>query len=440
MVVEHTHIYERPEKKRPSFVTALTRDMADLKKAGRNLFDLGAGKLVDTPTEEEKQAWLSQLEDEEVEDRAVESQRFQVAAAAVFAKDTAMAGVGEEHIALGNGASGALRAVFSTLGEGDKLIVSSPGWSMNYDLPPPGVKIITVNSDERGLIPPDDMKEVLKQHPDVKAILVSEPSNPTGEKYTAEEREAVFGAICEHEGKPLVVKNDPYGKLVLDGSDQIVGENEAALFENKQMAVVRTLTKEYGLPGLRVGYVATKAPDVLDAVHQAYAQTPDVPTAAKVRLARAAIVHGAGFVERTIADLKEKRKILVDGVAALEGATMEPPKGALYGWVDMSFLKGKRVEEGKSLDGGAFGVNSPRELRKFLLEVAGISHVPGGVFYSPNTSESMESWKVRLCYSGDKNELKQGLDNVRIAVEALRDPPEHVPIRLQNGGINGAVR
>ncbi len=104
------------------------------------------------------------------------------------------------------------------------------------------------------LMPHDDSSYVLgiveAQRSDV--VLLSNPSNPTGALHSREE----LANVINDAG--LVIVDEAYINLSSNPSMSLMGGKYSNLI------VVRSLTKEIGLPGLRVGYVYTPNTQVME--------------------------------------------------------------------------------------------------------------------------------------------------------------------------------
>jgi len=122
-----------------------------------------------------------------------------------------------------------------------------------------------------------------------RVIIVCTPNNPTGAIVTGEEFETFMASVPEN---VLVVLDEAYAEFVLDES-AVVGP--PLLKKYKNLVVLRTFSKAYGLAGLRVGY-ALGAEYIMDA-----ARSAAIPLSVIEPAQRAAIVsleHEAELLER----------------------------------------------------------------------------------------------------------------------------------------------
>lgn len=431
--------YTTPAELRSSPTMSAANYGKKVAATGRDVIFLTVGDLYVKPTADELQGWCDQLA---ADARANPSAAYlktvaakdtykyadtlgavglRAAIAHCFMRDTGIEGVKETDIAVGTGAKGALNGVCAVLRAGDKVILASPGWPTNFDMFPAGVNVVEVDTQGRGLIAPDALKDVLAQHADAKAILINAPSNPTGSNYTAQERAQLMLVLKETvlNREFLVILDDPYGKLVFDGQTLQRGADEKALFDAGKIAVMRSMSKEYGLAGARIGYVVSKRAEVIETVKRWNESKGGGISGPEQTIAQASLLYGEGFITRTIEDLREKRAILMRTVGEMQYAAMEEPRGTIYGWVDFRALKGMTIPAGNTVNGEALAITTPEDLMVYLVEVAGIQGVGGTPFYAPGSPLAGDDWHVRITFCGDKAELEKACAKLKQAESVL---------------------
>jgi aspartate aminotransferase len=408
--------------------------------SGRDITFLTVGDLYVKPSVEQLQSWCAQLEadakqhPDKVYLKTVPARDtykyadtlgavgLRAAIAHCFIRDTGIDGVTEQHVAVGTGAKGALNGVCSVLASGDSVILASPGWPTNFDMFPAGVRVIEVDTEGRGLIAPEQLRRVLRAKPEAKAILINAPSNPTGANYSKEERIELMQVLQQEvvDREFLILLDDPYGKLVFDGQTLQRGDAEKALFNAGKIAVLRSMSKEYGLAGARIGYVVSKSPDVIEMVKRWNESKGGGISGPEQTTAHAALLYGDAFIASTIEDLRSKRAVLMQAVKALRYATMQEPRGTIYGWINFSALKDKTIPAGHTLAGAELTISTPEEMMVYLVEVAGVQGVGGTPFYAPGSPLALSDWHVRMTFCGDKAELEKAGAKLKRAEEVLK--------------------
>ncbi len=174
--------------------------------------------------------------------------------------------VSPKQVVLGNGSDEVLEFVFKALiNPGDEIIVSQPSFLMYEkfgEIYGATIKKIPLNEK---LV--HDFNEILNNiTSNTKAIFIDHPHNPTGQVLSRKEWEAFLNAVPEG---VLVVIDEAYGDFI-EGQDVPLGIE--FLKKGYAVLIVRTLSKSYGLAGLRIGYGIThlEVAKILDSVRQPF--------------------------------------------------------------------------------------------------------------------------------------------------------------------------
>ncbi|MBQ9075312.1 MAG: aminotransferase class I/II-fold pyridoxal phosphate-dependent enzyme, partial [Mogibacterium sp.] len=116
-----------------------------------------------------------------------------------------------------------------------------------------GIIEIPANADLAFDPDADALREALV--PEVKAVMLNNPNNPTGKIYSREALDAVADVLREAEEKfghtIYLICDEPYRELVYDGSDvPFPGDYY------KDSLIAYSWSKSLSMPGDRIGYVA----------------------------------------------------------------------------------------------------------------------------------------------------------------------------------------
>jgi aspartate/methionine/tyrosine aminotransferase len=211
-----------------------------------------------------------------------------------------------------------------------------------------------------------------------KLLLICNPDNPTGARFDASDLDAICAAAAKH--GTWVLSDEIYRGAELDGCETptIWGRYERAF-------VTSGLSKAYGLPGLRIGWVV--GPPSFVATTWAYHDyTSIAPGALNDRLASIALEPGrrARILERT-------RGILRANLPRLTGWLDARRDGFSYCAPDAGAIVFARYHR---------RVNSS-ELTTRLRVEKGTLIVPGDQF-------GMDGY-LRIGYGGPEHELMEGL-------------------------------
>lgn len=289
------------------------------------------------------------------------------------------------------GAKNALTSLCQVLcNAGDEVLFPAPFWS-NYiqtvqmadAVPVP----IECSSDENYKLTPEKLEAAIT--PKTKVFLFNNPSNPTGMVYTKEEIAGLAAVLKKH--NVWIISDDLYDKIIFDGEQfhhLLTAEPEI----KDRMFVVQSVSKSYGMPGWRVGFVAGPKDTIKMLVSMATNTFMCIPWVSQMA-ATAAISGDQTFIENRCAEFKVKRDAVMDSLQSIEGMVCPFPKGAFYAFPDVSHFIGKTYK-GQT-------ITDDVRLCELLLESHGVACVPGSAFGHEGA--------LRISYACDLKTLEKGM-------------------------------
>lgn len=178
------------------------------------------------------------------------------------------AGLSADGIIVHSGAEEAiLNLCLAMLKPGDEVIVNSPCYQSLAEIPRAmgcSVKfwelreLAAGNGTSRWVFDPDELSKLSAGTP--RMIILNAPHNPTGALPTRQEFEAIV-AYARKTGAILFV-DEVYRRMERDQAHRLPSVCEA--YENG--VALDVLSKHAGLAGLRIGWLASRRADILDAV------------------------------------------------------------------------------------------------------------------------------------------------------------------------------
>ncbi len=159
--------------------------------------------------------------------------------------------------------------------------------------------------------------------PRTRLILVCNPNNPTGAALRRTGLDAFLDAVP---ADVLVVLDEAYREFVTDPD---VPDALAAYGDRPNVVVLRTLSKAWGLAGLRIGYLVGQ-PEVAAAVRKVV--TPFSTSGAAQAAALAALRAGAEMSRRAALVVAERERLLIAVRRALPGV---PDSQANFVWLPL---------------------------------------------------------------------------------------------------------
>ena len=209
-------------------------------------------------------------------------------------------GVAHQQIVFGNGSNDILElAARAFLTAGSETIYSQHAFAV-YPL-------VTQATGARGVVVPahnygHDLNAMLKAiSANTRMIFIANPNNPTG---TLLDKEAVFAFLKQVPSNILVVLDEAYDEYL---SEQYKSEAINWLPQFPNLLISRTLSKAYGLAGLRIGFGLCHADiaDMMNRVRQPF-NVNNVAQAAAIAslqdddfVARSYALNQAGMVQLT---------------------------------------------------------------------------------------------------------------------------------------------
>ena len=139
-------------------------------------------------------------------------------------------------------------------------------------------------------------------------IFVCNPNNPTGALLS--QNELRFLTLTAVGAGSLLAIDEAYINLAEDGADAAA---IAIALSTESVIVLRSMTKDYALTALRLGYAIARPP----VVARLAALQPDWSVNGLAQAAGIAALSDAGYLERARAAVSASRQCIVDGLVAL---------------------------------------------------------------------------------------------------------------------------
>ncbi|TLD70358.1 aminotransferase class I/II-fold pyridoxal phosphate-dependent enzyme [Phragmitibacter flavus] len=286
--------------------------------------------------------------------------RFREALAAKIRRFSGLPIDADQHLVVTCGSTEAMMvAMMTACNPGDKVVVFSPFYE-NYaaDAILSGAEPIFVP-----LRPPlfgfdeAELRAAFAQKP--KAIIVCNPSNPTGKVFTREELLFILSLAEEHDA--FVITDEPYEHIVYEGHEHVHAAALPGAFE--RTIVCNSLSKTYSITGWRLGYVQA-APKVIAQARKVH----DFLTVGAAAPLQEAAVAGLELPDSYYVGLRDlyarKKEVFVEGLRST-GLPFTDPQGAYYVMVDIS----------------ALGFADDVEASNWLVKEVGVAGVPGSSFF-----------------------------------------------------------
>eukprot|EP00644_Phytophthora_capsici_P013604 jgi/Phyca11/528722/estExt2_fgenesh1_pm.C_PHYCAscaffold_330040 len=325
-------------------------------------------------------------------------------------------------VLVSNGAQQSVyQALYTICRPGQKVIIPTPYW-LNY---PEIVKLVYAEPiplrttlEDNYLINPKELEKTLTAHPDAKAIILCNPSNPSGTLHSPEHLERIAAVLRKPQFRHIVVVSDEiYEQLLYQ--EEGVPERKHVSFATLPGMYERTLlvngfSKAHAMTGLRVGYLA--APKYyIDPCTLLQAQLTSCPNTVGQVAAVEALKYELECMEkgeRRITDvmknLNTKRCYIVKRLTAMPNVRFAYPTSAFYVFLDLSFyFKGKKAFTADK----RVTLASVDDFCAHLLQDSHIAVVPG--------SEFGDEFGMRISYASSMEAIAHAMDGMENLLKSL---------------------
>ena len=298
-------------------------------------------------------------------------------------------GIEVDNVLVSLGATGAFYATaMSLLNEGDEVILFEPYYGYHVaTLESIGCKIKYIRTTPPSYeIDFENLKDQISE--ETKAILICNPSNPSGKVYTKEELQKLSEIINQND--LFLFSDEMYEHFIYDGLEFVSALSIESLKE--RTVVISGFSKIYSITGWRVGYAITQKEiiDAASAFNDLVYVCPPAPL-------QNGVLKGLNELPKSYYEnvAKEHQKKRDKFIKALNdaGLSAEYVKGAYYVLADISSLEGE--------DDKQKVVN--------LLEKTGIAAVPARAFYQDSEGINL----ARFCFSKKEEEIDEAIERLK---------------------------
>ena len=300
-------------------------------------------------------------------------------------------------------ASGAKHSVYIALqalvNPGDEIILPAPFWISYYEmiLMAGGTPVIVEAGEAQHFkITPEQLASAVS--PKTKAVLLNNPSNPTGMLYNRRELLAL-AEVCR-ENDLYIIADEIYSSLVYDGKEFV---SIATLSQDayERSILITGVSKTYAMTGWRIGYAAA-SPEISKVMANYLSHSTGAP-GTMCQFAAAEALAGS---QESVLDMRKifeaRRNYLVERMNTIPNVSCIKPDGAFYIMMNLGKLLGKTL-------GGRL-IQNDEDFAVAFLEAAKVAVVPCASFGAPGF--------VRWTYATSMENIKEGLDRLESFLKA----------------------
>jgi len=282
-------------------------------------------------------------------------------------------------------------AMLSVVSPGEEVLYPGPAWP-NYEnqaFLADGKPVEVPMPVETGYDLDAD-RLLAEMGPETAAVVLTTPSNPTGQVFDPDAVRAVVEAAADRGA--YVIADEVYAGLTYDrdprGIAALTGHPEHVL-------TVGSCSKTYAMTGWRVGWLAGDR-SVIDEVIKIHESTTACASSVAQHAAIEALTGPQEPFEEMYDAFERRRDYVAERIAGIDGLSAPRPEGAFYAFLDPE------------------GVTDSLAFAKFLLREHGVVLAPGSGFGEAGQG------KLRLSFANSMARLETGLDRIAAGIEAYQ--------------------
>lgn len=293
--------------------------------------------------------------------------------------------------------SGAKHCVYVALrtlvNPGDEVILPAPFWVSYLELIKMvgGTPVVVTAEESAGFKMTAEQLEAAIT-PKTKALILNNPSNPTGMVYSREELDAIAQVCVKHD--IYVIADEIYYSLLYDG---VEFTSFAALGDDvkERTILINGVSKAYAMTGWRIGYILAEEP-LAKVMSNFLSHSTGSPCAVSQAASQAALSSSQGMVETMRKAFERRRNYLVERMNKIEGVSCIKPEGAFYVMMNIEQLQGKIIH-------GEL-IRNADDFSSAFLKHGLVATVPCTGFGAPSF--------VRWSYATSIDNIRLGLDRL----------------------------
>lgn len=278
-------------------------------------------------------------------------------------------------------------ALMSVIDPGDEVLFFSPGYASHIEqiiLLGGKVKFVNSSLESGWVVDISDLGRMIT--PKTKAIIFSNPCNPTGKVFSKRELEQIADFAIVND--LIVISDETYDFLTYGG---IKFFSMAALPQIRDRLVLcGSFSKKYGMTGYRIGYAFSDG-GIVDQMLKAHDALAICAPAISQKEAVAALSGNKNFLSAYIAQLNKNRELMCKNLEEMgDFFEFTKPQGAYY------VLAKYEMPEISSFN-----------LALKILNDANVVLIPGQAFGPAGEN------CLRFSFAGEENAIKEGFNRLK---------------------------
>ena len=280
--------------------------------------------------------------------------------------------------------------ILSCVEEGDEVIYPNPGFPIYESMinfigakPVP----LTLREEKDFSFEIDELSDLINDK--TRMIIINSPQNPTGGVLSLEDLEQIASLVADRD--IILMTDEVYSRMVYDGEHHSIISLDGM---KEKTILIEGFSKTYAMTGWRLGY-GVMPENVADMVSKFMVNSNSCTASFTQRAGIQALTGSQEDSENMIAEFKERKSVIVDGLNSIPGISCRTPKGAFYVFSNIRET----------------GMTSEEAENKFLND-AGVACLKGTSF-----GANGEGY-VRFSYANSKENIREALERIERVLTA----------------------
>ncbi|HDP98502.1 MAG TPA: pyridoxal phosphate-dependent aminotransferase [bacterium] len=307
-----------------------------------------------------------------------------------------------DEIIVSSGAKNSLyNLCMAILNKGEEVIIPAPYWVSYPQMVnlSKGTPVFITTREENGFkITPKDLTRAINSN--TKALILNNPSNPTGAVYLREELEEI-SEIAVDEGL-IIIADEVYDKLVYDGFRffSVSSLNDRV---KQNSVVINGVSKAYSMTGWRIGYAAGPK-EIIVAIDKI--QSHSTSNASSISQKASVEAFGGSQIEinKMVSEFQQRRNFLHYKLTQIPNISCHKSQGAFYLFPNFSSYYDHAFEGNQ--------IRNSHGLAYYLLKHAHVAVVPGDAFGADPF--------IRLSYASSMENIQKAIERITEAMLKLQ--------------------
>ncbi len=380
-----------------SSTLAVIQKADNLRRAGYDVIDLGAGEPdFNTPEHIKQAAHLAIDENFTRYTPTAGTKEIKDAIINYIAHQTSARYEASEVVASAGGKQTIFNAILTLINPGDEVLIPAPYW---VTFP----EIVTLAEGKSVIIDTEPTNfqltaEQVKAHisPRTRLLILNSPSNPSGRIISPTEFERIAQIALENNF--WLLSDECYYQFVYP---PYIPFSAASLPKELRanILICGSLSKTYAMTGWRLGY-ALGAKEWISEMVKVQSHSTSNPSSIAQRAAIAALSSPQDSVKEMLTEYNKRRDYLIPALNSIFGIECVEPEGAFYAFPNI-----KKILQSNST------IKTSEQLAEYLLDQAHIALTAGSAFGSEGY--------LRISYATSLDTLKRGIERINACVEKL---------------------